>query len=1266
MRGTKHDASQHQRRGIRSRLIASVAAVAMLATSIAAGTAVAADIDEADPTQQNTIVEQPQQGTENAGDQTGEQNTESEGDQTDQPQESDGTEAEAESDNAAEADVTEETTPKTDADKTDTNQSSEKQSDAVPAPQAANEAEPRRNTLPVDENRSTDNGITVNLFDYDGQDAENDLNWGINNHHALKFSGGGDNAAQYGDWNQWTGREDSDRGDGGVYQGIVEDQLDDEGYPVLSGDKVGKSLKYLFDDTEDTNHAGVSAKHLDVDGLFSYDSETGYYDYNSADNFATYDEDTGNFKVYDRGRFTNYKTVGLPYEAGAFLPFNDLTNQTSKYTAPRGNATGYTLEGGDTDYHFGMSVEAQFYMPKDRTVNGDPMKFEFSGDDDVWVFVDGKLVLDLGGIHDDYSGSIDFSTGTVTVERKFNPDDKQHSSTNVETYLADVLGDDWAEPYQQHTLKVFYLERGKGGSNCLFHFNLPTIPRGNVSFAKAVAGDADATKEYRFNAYVDKDGNDQNYQLYTGRYQVYSMDGNSPVGDPQTAADGVISLKNGQYATLIDEGISITSWYYVTELYASDYTVTASNGVSVTMNDDGSAQTDHVAVQDVAMLTVTNTVLKPDNRKWIDRNGTNDYTLNLSVTGKETTSEQTSTSTKKVDVVFVLDMSGSMNKPEDNSRLSKLKTATKSLSQILYSTDGIDAQTSVITFSSSAELVEQGMTTKNQLDNCVDKLVAGGSTYWQTGLNKVNDVTTRSDAEKYVVFLTDGDPGQSGWESGNYYNFSARETYNASVATGKSLVRAGWNILNVGVDMPETVWVDPNADEVSTDRRGRPVNHSFSRKNGWVSPLEALTSREQSVNGQGKTVKFTETSSDELQKVFEDLAETITTRTTYRLGNVTIKDVVSEWADPQFTVGDDNAVTGGVTVKKRNVVVYQNGANVPDTGDIVKEVTYDSSTRTLTVTFKDKYVLDPDVDYTVSFGVKPSEKAFEQYSQNLSDSTKNPYSQSGDVVDKGEPGTGETSAGKDGFFTNDEASVGYTLCSIDEDQTVDCNGSPGQLPYNHPVLQVEITPLSYGTKDHLGLRKELVGDELEGGSFWFDLTSGTFDDSTNTFTESRVDGMTFPGTSEVPNGDTDGDGEANNGGDAGAFTFGEIAFSQPGTYYVKVTENQDRRPDKIGQYSFDEHELYVKYVIGINTTDGSLQIEDRSVRRSDGDQWIDAWGDDSEVTTADLTWTNTYVAPVSSLPLTGGNSTARTLLLAGGGVLLVAGAAWLLARRRQA
>ena len=96
MRGTKHDANQHQRRGIRSRLIASVAAVAMLATSIAAGTAVAADIDETDPTQQNTIVEQPQQGAENAGDQPVEQGTESEGDQTDQPQESGDTATETE------------------------------------------------------------------------------------------------------------------------------------------------------------------------------------------------------------------------------------------------------------------------------------------------------------------------------------------------------------------------------------------------------------------------------------------------------------------------------------------------------------------------------------------------------------------------------------------------------------------------------------------------------------------------------------------------------------------------------------------------------------------------------------------------------------------------------------------------------------------------------------------------------------------------------------------------------------------------------------------------------------------------------------------------------------------------------------------------------------------------------------------------------------------------------------------------------------------
>ncbi|GAA0640155.1 DUF7604 domain-containing protein [Bifidobacterium pullorum] len=658
MRGTKHDASQHQRRGIRSRLIASVAAVAMLATSIAAGTAVAADIDETDPTQQNTIVEQPQQGTENAGDQTGEQNTESEGDQTDQPQESGDTATETESDTTTEADSTEEADPKADADKADGEQSSEKQSAAVPAPLAAESRASTHVDVPdiIENVESTNDKIHVNLFDYD-KGSQND--GGVN----YKRTGGyytrrnflfGD---ETGTINTWT------KENGGVRQGIVADNLTQSGYPRLADEHGRDDLGYLFNPEGQTK--GVELKGTDVDGLFRQD-EDGYYYFDSADNFAKFDKGSNSFKLYERGRFDNFDDITGAVGHGAFLPFNDLKRDGDNYIYS-GNTFdglhGYRLEGdnrtGDNtdkssvDYFFGMTVSADFYMPDGRQVDGKDIVFEFEGDDDVWVFVDGKLVLDLGGIHDNYSGSINFTTGAVTVTDDNNAGDQDS--------LEHIYGSLDSLENKTHELKVFYLERGAGGSNCKFRFNLPAVPTSgeDLSVAKAVSGDVDSDAPYTMNVLLD------GTSLYTGKYQLYTLSGQKVEGE-QTANGGAIVVKAGQYATLTDSNITKDTKYVVREVAdsARGFQVTATgNGtgdITMSSQPDDSVQSGMLTVSKDSFVTVVNTkpLGVPEHSKKIGDNGDGTYTLALDVIGKN--SEETQVTTTPLDISLVLDVSGSM------------------------------------------------------------------------------------------------------------------------------------------------------------------------------------------------------------------------------------------------------------------------------------------------------------------------------------------------------------------------------------------------------------------------------------------------------------------------------------------------------------------------------------------------------------------------------------------------------------------------------
>ena len=252
-----------------------------------------------------------------------------------------------------------------------------------------------------------------------------------------------------------------------------------------------RSLQYLFDPA--TASAGKTS-YKNVTGLFQMDAD-GYYYYNMRDNFAEYVPDPATVDgVQSDGHFVLYDApAGLRTDGtnsvGNFFPFN---HGTAAFNAGADGTLVNALNANNTgnaeavDHHLGMTVETSFRQPIDGKVGTNDMTFEFAGDDDVWVFIDDVLVLDLGGIHSELYGTINFATGQVCMGPAFDthgiPENPVELATDKTTIKAmfDAAGkggevrwnNDTFASNTSHTLKMFYLERGNYDSSIALRFNL--------------------------------------------------------------------------------------------------------------------------------------------------------------------------------------------------------------------------------------------------------------------------------------------------------------------------------------------------------------------------------------------------------------------------------------------------------------------------------------------------------------------------------------------------------------------------------------------------------------------------------------------------------------------------------------------------------------------------------------------------------------------------------------------------------------------------
>lgn len=248
---------------------------------------------------------------------------------------------------------------------------------------------------------------------------------------------------------------------------------------------------------------------------------------------------------------------------------------------------------------FGTEFTIPFTLSKDGKINGQDITFNFTGDDDVWVFIDDYLVLDMGGAHRMASGTIDFAEKNVTVESAFTPDKSTTAAwkdgatranqtsekrtkkfTQIKTEGKNTFEDIMADDSKVHTLKMFYMERGMFDSNMSVSFNFSSIPSGLTLSkdvdTKPVNDGLKSVVETKDNFDFTVKDNDTTRTEYT-----YEKDYNGTGTERNTTTDGVVEgladnvyAKNFEYTEADDngnKGLIIGTGFTITETENSNY-----------------------------------------------------------------------------------------------------------------------------------------------------------------------------------------------------------------------------------------------------------------------------------------------------------------------------------------------------------------------------------------------------------------------------------------------------------------------------------------------------------------------------------------------------------------------------------------------------------------------------------------------------------------------------------------------------------------------
>lgn len=713
-----------------------------------------------------------------------------------------------------------------------------------------------------------------------------------------------------------------------------------------------------------------------------------------------------------------YKDYTLEFaRKGDTYTLNGVRNKDNGWVTGAGNNF-YPLDSVKPSYeeseagrnnYFGMRYDVTFKI-------GDyvgPLNYEFTGDDDLWVVLDGKkIVIDLGGIHSAATGNVD-----------------------LWKYIGEAANLSEAQKQQTHTLTILYMERGAGASNCQMKFTLPSAKiqqvdktkMTNISFYKTDAeGNAlpgaqfsltnDTTKATMLAA-SDSDGLVQFQQLVAGTYTLTETQAPDGYVTPTKSWKVKVTANSGSLSAKIYQADGRTE---LGKLTGGEYQIINSASTPVQPPTPG----------------IVETKKELSHEKYIAKNDDGTYNLTLNVSGAVGSESYAN----KLDVLFVMDTSNSMKRgmnnstnqknytTNPNSRFYNQQKAVEDAVAKLKEKKNVDARFAVVSFDTEAGIetgwMDGPISYPSEVAQYDDSNKDAGGTNYQAGLRKADELLKngRTDATKIVVFLSDGDPTF-------YYDtnrYGQEKVYGSGSGYDEdAMTKAQTQLGTMSMNYFYTVGVGPEA--------------SYNHLSSLISSAPSGT----------VTGSYNGTDSSNLKNAFDSI---IRDATDLLCTDVTVTDTLTDEVelvnqDLQVVVKDE---TGKVITKLKDV----SGDKVAVSEIITVSTAKDSNGKTqIIMHFKSDYKLESGYTYYVTAKIQPTTKAYLKY-QNES------YTDTGDKNTDEYLGTGKkpgndtrndgTSSEQNGFYSNVSANVTYKY-----------NNKTYTKPYAKPVIQVNDSTVSH-------------------------------------------------------------------------------------------------------------------------------------------------------------------------------------------------------------